>query len=218
MTYLYWIIASFLWFLLIYSIIPTSIQFIFNNNEIYDKNVKKLVEQRKFELKYSLCSIFIFSLGSIVLCFLEQQQRINFNFNNVNYLVIAFEFLILIIWNDIHFYIIHYLMHKSYLKKFHALHHRLKYPSVYSSYTLHPIEAILLGSVMPLILLFIKFHIISLLFLTIWSLTINSLEHNNKQYKFKSLSNHQLHHSHYHGNYSFFFSFLDKIFNTEIKK
>ena len=218
MIYLNFTIGAFIWFAFIYAAIPTLIHFIFKNNQIYDSTVKKINNQIKFELKYSIYSILIFSIGASLLAFFYNENKIDISFVNINYSIIFTQCIVLIIWNDLHFYFMHYLMHKTSLKKFHALHHRLRYPSVYSSYALHPVEAMLLGSVMPMILLFVNFHIISLLFLTIWSLVINSLEHNNKQYGLQSLTNHQLHHSHYHGNYSFFFSFLDKIFKTEIKK
>lgn len=218
MIYLYGIFLSFFWFVFIYLTITTTVEFLCRKNKNYDINVKKIKEQRKFELKYSLFSIIVFALGSVILTFFYLQGKIDINFQNIDYKLIIIECLFFIVWNEIHFYFTHLLMHKTYLKRYHVLHHKIKNPSAFSSFALHPIEAMLLSTIMVIALIFSSFHIITLLFFSIWSLTINSIAHSNKNIKCKFLESHQLHHSNYHGNYGFAIPLLDKIFKTQIKK
>jgi sterol desaturase/sphingolipid hydroxylase (fatty acid hydroxylase superfamily) len=115
----------------------------------------------------------------------------------------------------------HRLMHSQF-KKIHAPHHLSISATPFTAYSMSPWEAILLGSVMPIAMLFHNFSLFSLALLPIWSIAINTLAHANSNI-FPSASEHSLlgvikhhqsHHSKYHGNYSFFFTQLDRWFNT----
>ncbi len=215
MIYVSTVLGSFLWFSFIYLFFSFTIEKLLNKKAVFDNQVKYIDNQRKFELKYTFLSIFIFSLGSVVLVEFYKIGRILTE--NPTLLEFITEASILIIFNELHFYVVHFTLHKTSLKKYHLIHHRLKNPTAFSSYALHPVESSMLGSVMPIILLFGSFHYQSLLFLTIWSLVINCISHTNKNLRLKFLTEHQQHHSYYNGNYAFTFSFLDKILKQEVK-
>lgn len=178
------------------------------------------VRQIQSELMYSLRSIFLFGIGIFI-----PWAMIKLNIANIYHPAslanIALDCLILVLWNDLHFYMLHRLLHVKF-KKSHALHHKSVTATPFSAYSMSVVEATLLGSVMPIAMLFYNFSLASLVFLPVWSIFINTLAHSNCDFfpnaKENSLlyfiRHHQNHHSHYHGNYSFFFGQLDTWFRT----
>jgi len=131
--------------------------------------------------------------------------------------VVVAEIIVLIFWNDIHFYIGHRALHEiKFLKKMHGFHHRFRPSTPFAAFAFHPVEALILGSVLPIAMLVYDFSIYSLLFLPLWSITINTISHANIKNVFIS-EHHQAHHYYYNGNYGFCFPIFDKILKTEIK-
>jgi len=134
---------------------------------------------------------------------------------------IAVEFVALVVWNDLHFYASHRLLHAGF-GKLHAMHHRSVVATPFAAYCMSASEALLLGSVMPLAMLAHRFSIESLMLLPVWSIFINTLAHSNCDFlpatggfrPLRFIRHHQDHHSHYHGNYGFFFCLLDEWFHT----
>lgn len=166
------------------------------------------------EVVKSLQTISIFSLGFLVVWYGLRYKIFSINFK---FSFVAFcELIILILWNDVHFYFSHRLLHKvKLLKKYHSVHHKFRPSTPFAAFAFHPVEAIILGSVLPIALLFHEFSAFSLIFLPIWSIIINTLSHAN--IKNLSLSqHHQDHHFYYQGNYGFFFQGLDKLFKSYI--
>lgn len=174
------------------------------------------------EIVASMRSVLLFGVGLLVPWLLIEYNWATVQFD-ASLSVILVEGLVLILWNDLHFYVIHRLFHK-YFKKLHAPHHRATVATPFSAYSMSVAEAVLLGSVMPLAMLAHEFSLIALLLLPVWSITINALAHSNctfawgKQHSgLKFILHHQAHHSKYHGNYSFFFNQLDSWFHSHQK-
>lgn len=177
--------------------------------------------QIRSEVTYSLRSILCFGLGILV-----PWAMIKFNITSLQVISnaekIIIDSFILIIWNDIHFYFSHRLLHEKF-KKSHGLHHQSHTATPFSAYSMSITEALLLGSVMPIAMPFHNFSLVSLLFLPVWSILINTLAHSNcnlfpnakEDTILGFIKHHQSHHSHYHGNYSFFFHQLDQWLNTD---
>jgi len=188
------------------------------NRPIEPKPIKPA--QIRHELTHSLRSILCFGVG-ILLPWGMIQLNISSIETQSNIGKITLECALLIIWNDIHFYCLHRLLHEKF-KKAHGLHHQSHTATPFSAFSMSITEALLLGSVMPIAMLFHNFSLASLLFLPIWSICINALAHSNCDFFPNAEENtllgfikhHQSHHSHYHGNYSFFFTWLDQWFNT----
>ena len=82
----------------------------------------------------------------------------------------------MVLWNDLHFYAMHRLLHQK-LRRAHAIHHRSVAATPFASYSMSATEALLLGSVMPLAMLAHDFSWQALLFLPVWSIAINTLSH-----------------------------------------
>ena len=138
------------------------------------------------------------------------------------------EVLIVLLIDDMYFYFYHRLMHqnKYIYRKIHIIHHRATtpFPSEYL-YT-HPLEW-MIGMIGPFIGIAILGGIsiysfwLLLIIRNIHELDIHSGLKSNfliKLFPFSgSNEHHDLHHSILDGNYASSFTFLDKIFKTEIK-
>ncbi|MGB4812591.1 MAG: sterol desaturase family protein [Methylophilaceae bacterium] len=176
--------------------------------------------QIRKEIIQSLRAILIFGVG-MLLPWLMLKKGFTSIIVEANVAVIFAEGLALIIWNDIHFYGMHRLLHRRF-KKAHGIHHQSIASTPFSAYSMSITEAVLLGSVMPLAMLFHHFSLQALLFLPVWSIFINTLAHSNCNLFPKASANsllgfikhHQDHHSYYQGNYSFFFPQLDRWLGT----
>jgi Delta7-sterol 5-desaturase len=180
------------------------------------------VGQLKRELELSFLSIVVFGAGMIFPWGLLQLGWAK--------LAIApsvtqtfVEILILIVWNEIHFYINHRLLHTSLLRQFHLPHHRSVVTTPWSAYSFHPIEAAMLGNVILLPMLLHDFSVYALFSVPLFSLLFNSIGHSNFDFNprsprviFNGARRHHLHHSCFHGNYGFMFPFMDWIFKTAL--
>jgi lathosterol oxidase len=179
--------------------------------------------QIRHELSLSALSILIFGIGTILpwgLLRLGWAQLAA----DPGPLRIALEMLVLLLWNDIHFYANHRLLHTRWLRRFHAQHHRSLVTTPFSTYSFHPLEAALLGNVILLPMLLHDFSFAALLSLPVMSLLLNNLGHSNYDFApsaghdhwLSASRRHHLHHTRHHGNYGFLFNFMDGGFGTRL--
>ncbi len=216
-----WGIAYFFSIYLLFASFAWSVAWLVNR-PIETRPVKP--KQLITELLDSIRSILIFGIG-IVIPWAMLKLNISAFPSSVSAVSILSEILVLIIWNDIHFYGMHRLLHYRF-KRSHAVHHLSVTATPFTAYSMSIWEAILLGSVMPIAMLFHDFSFASLAFLPIWSIAINTMAHSNcnlfpnaSEHSLLGLVNHhQCHHSHYRGNYSFFFPQLDHWLHTTLIK
>lgn len=176
--------------------------------------------QLKRELLWSAGSIVIFGAGMIFPWGFLQLGWAKLAINPST-LQIIIEFLVLLVWNEIHFYINHWLLHTRWLRRFHLPHHRSVVTTPWSTYAFHPVEALMLGNVILLPMLMHDFSVYALFSVPLFSLLFNSIGHSNYDFGparhsvFHSASRrHHLHHACFNGNYGFMFPFMDKIFKT----
>lgn len=176
--------------------------------------------QVRFEMRNALRSIVIFGAGVIVPWGLLQWGVVDIDLQ-AGATGIVIDCLLLVIWNELHFYAMHRLLHEKF-GRLHAAHHKSVVSTPFSAYSMSATEAAMLGSVMPLAMLMHDFSLPALVFLPVWSICLNALAHSNcdlfpwagERSLFNFIRHHQCHHSHYHGNYSFMFSQLDRWFGT----
>jgi len=134
---------------------------------------------------------------------------------------IGAEILLLFVWNELHFFVCHRLLHTRWLyRHVHRIHHESVTPTPFSTYSFHWLEAALLGSVMITAMLWHTFNIWPLLFLPVMSLMFNTIGHANYDVfagKRRSASvEHAGHHRRVSGNYGFYVPLLDRLFGTRI--
>ena len=138
---------------------------------------------------------------------------------------ITLEILVLVAWNDVHFWINHRLLHTKLLRRFHLPHHRSVVTTPFSTYSFHPIEALMLGNVIMLPMVLHDFSFWSLASVPLFSLFFNCIGHANYDFFpnvsyshwFAASRRHHLHHACYHGNFGFQFTFMDRLFRTRLQ-
>lgn len=180
-------------------------------------------EQIRTEILRSIRTILLFGVGMLLPWAMLKYGVASVTIE-ASMSVILLECLLLVLWNDLHFYAMHRLMHHHF-KKAHGVHHQSITSTPFATYSMSVTEALLLGSVMPLAMPFHTFSLQALLFLPVWSILVNSLAHSNCNLFAKAdadsilgfIKHHQNHHSYYQGNYSFFFPHLDCWFGTAQK-
>ncbi len=137
---------------------------------------------------------------------------------------IAAEIAVLFVWNELHFYVNHRLLHTRPLRRFHAEHHRSHIATPFSTYAFHPVEAVMLGSVPLLPMLVHDFSFLALACLPVLSIVLNSLGHANYEFTRHAPASgplgasrrHHLHHAVSRGNYGFLLTVFDRWMRTEL--
>lgn len=179
--------------------------------------------QLKREISLSLVSILIFGVGMIFPWGLIQLGWATLA-PHPSAQRIVLEILVLLIWNDMHFWINHRLLHTPWLRRFHLPHHRSVVTTPFATYAFHPIEALMLGNVILLPMIVHDFSFWALLSVPLFSLFFNCIGHANYDF-FRKVSyahwfaasrRHHLHHACYQGNYGFQFTFMDRLFGTRL--
>jgi len=179
--------------------------------------------QLRHELAWSGLSVLIFGVGMVFPWGLLQLGWASLAPSPSGW-QIAFEILILAIWNDIHFWLNHRMLHSRWLRRFHLPHHRSVVTTPFSTYSFHPIEALMLGNVILLPMLLHDFSFWALFSVPLFSLFFNCVGHANYDFFpgvsyahwFAASRRHHLHHACYNGNYGFQFTFMDRLFGTRL--
>lgn len=173
--------------------------------------------QVAFEIKNSLISILVFATSGIPIIFLYRQGYIHVLPNTLEYILLSL--LLLNIWNEIHFFFIHRLLHHPFLmKKVHYIHHRSLIPTVYAVYSFHWIEATLLSTVQLTLLAFTPLSSLAIFIYPINSILFNLSAHCNHRFgagqsnKWLAFATkHHKHHSERLKNYGFVTFILDQL-------
>ena len=179
--------------------------------------------QLQREISLSAVSILIFGVGMIFPWGLVQLGWATLA-PNPSATRIVLEILVLVAWNDVHFWINHRLLHTRWLRRFHLPHHRSVVVTPFATYAFHPIEALMLGNVILLPMIVHDFSFWSLASVPLFSLFFNCVGHANYDFFpgvsyahwFAASRRHHLHHACYHGNYGFQFTFMDRLFRTRL--
>jgi Delta7-sterol 5-desaturase len=181
--------------------------------------------QRAAEVRSSLLSIVLFGGYGVLTLF-----GLHAGFWGVSSArpgAVLAELVFLVLWNDVHFYVIHRLLHLPLLYRWvHRHHHRAIRPTPWSTFAMHPLEAILLGSVMVLVMPFHDFSWLTLLLFPVVSLALNNVGHMNYDvapgvsdwHPLAGSRRHEQHHHFVHGNYGFMLPLLDRLFKTELPR
>jgi Delta7-sterol 5-desaturase len=180
--------------------------------------------QIRFEIRHSLQSVFVFGWSAIPLVWMIRQGWISLLPDTVGYVFMGLT--ILTIWNEIHFFIIHRLMHLPFfMKRVHYIHHRSITPTVYSVYSFHWLEAFLLSTVPLTIAPWIPFSPLAIFLYPLVSILLNFSGHCNYRFgngtgaNWKILSTrHAEHHRKGRKNYGFASHLLDYLYGLNTAK
>jgi lathosterol oxidase len=184
-------------------------------HKIVDKQITN--EQIKFELLHSFQSIVIFGFSAFPIIYLIRNGVIELLPDTVLNVIIGVG--LLTIWNEIHFFLVHRLMHLPFFFKYvHKIHHKSKVPTVYSVYSFHWFEALLLSTVPLTITPFVSFAPLAIFLYPLTSILLNFSGHCN--YRFGNGEGlswslfgtfHNEHHFKSRQNYGFASNLLDRL-------
>jgi len=201
------------------------------------QDLEKKDEIKKDEIK----NIF---LPFLLTCFNSFIQSITIDYYTIHKLQSNFtlynsllSFVVYLILTDFYFYVTHRISHSPLLYKYiHKIHHKYTSPSIYASYYEHPLEHLLVWS-MPYIILP---HFVPINNFVYWSFVfytslLSIVGHSGNDYKlniwysfnftgkkdvyyyYTHSYHHDLHHLKTNCNYSLYFTYLDRFFNTLYK-
>ena len=181
-------------------------------------------DQLRREWRQSLHSVLIFGIGMVVPWGFLQLGWAQLA-PNASAERIALEIAALLVWNDVHFWINHRLLHTRRLLRFHGDHHRSVVTTPWSTYSFHPIEAMMLGNIILLPMLVHDFYFWSLASVPVLSLLLNVIGHANYDFfprvgdshPLAASRRHHLHHARPAGNYGFALAFMDQLMRTQVK-
>ena len=186
-------------------------------NIIIDKPISS--QQQNYEIKHSLLSIFIFGFSALpVIYFIRNGQIVLLPDTFLN---ILSGLILLTLWNEVHFFVIHRLMHLPFFMKYvHLVHHKSHIPSVYSVYSFHGVEAMLLSTVPLTITPFVHIAPTAIMLYPLASILLNFAGHCNYRFgkgtgsRWKLIGTyHNEHHAKGRKNYGFASDFLDNLYS-----
>ena len=221
----YWqlYVLTFLYFVFLYFVLAPlflkACEFLYKHGKL-EKIILESASKKQllFEKKHSFQSIVIFGFSILPIIFMVRNNNITFIPNTITNIVAGL--IILTIWNEIHFFIVHHLMHLPFfMKRVHKVHHKSKITTVYSVYSFHWFEALLLSTVPLTLLLFIDVSSIAIALYPLLSVFVNYIGHCNYRFgngtgkKWTLLAtNHNEHHYVLRKNYAFTFNILDVFY------
>ncbi|HZY80322.1 MAG TPA: sterol desaturase family protein [Cyclobacteriaceae bacterium] len=181
-------------------------------------------DQVNFEIRHSVSSIIVFGFSSLPLIYVIRTQLVSLASDTL--FNIFFGIVLLNIWNEIHFFVIHRIMHLPwFMKRVHAIHHRSVVPTVWSVYSFHWFEAFLLSTVPLTLIPFIALSPLAIALYPLTSVLLNYSGHSN--YRFGSgdgpawklfSTRHAEHHYKRRQNYGFATNLLDWLYSYKTRK
>jgi sterol desaturase/sphingolipid hydroxylase (fatty acid hydroxylase superfamily) len=199
----------------------------FNENKIQANAVSHV--QLRRELIYSAVSLAIFCLTGLVVFLLYQNHlsEIYLDITNRSLAYFFLSILLMILFHDMYFYWTHRLLHlPGWYQKVHSIHHRSSNPSPFTSLAFHPIEAVIQGLVLPLMVLIIPLHPFAIFAFLIYMVYKNVRGHagfefttaDQRKKKWNQVHSYSIHHNlhHLHGrdNYGLYFTIWDRVMRT----
>ena len=187
-------------------------------------NIPVSKKQLRFEIKYSIQSIIIFGCSVIPIVYLIRTEIIKLSEYTLGRVLLGL--VILTIWNEVHFFFVHRLMHTPYfMRKVHHIHHQSKTPTVFAVYSFHWVEAALLSTVPITILPFLSLPAITLFLYPLLSILLNFAGHCNYRFGNGKKPNwalfgtkHFNHHYQFSTSYSFASGLMDRLFTKKTTK
>ena len=193
-------------------------------------SISRLNTDIKGDTKLGFLSTAVFAsvlAGSIKL-YAMGLTRIYLDPGQYGWFYILFSFLIVLFVQDTVFYFIHRLFHHPQLYWLsHRGHHRSRQPSPWTSFALDPIESLVHSLLLVLLVVLLPLHLVTVLAvlttMSAWAM-VNHLspEILPQWFPHHWLGNwiigpahHSIHHKHFNRHYGLYFTFWDRLMNTQ---
>lgn len=189
---------------------------------------KDKATQIKRELKWSFFSSIVFCLygGFSFWAYQHGMTKVYDRFFTYPLWYFCLSIIILLILYETYYYWLHRWMHlPSVYRVVHKVHHQSINATVFTSFSFHPIEAILQSLFFPLVIFIIPLHY-SVIFVVLLLMTISAVINHSGVEIFHSpfvlkhfigSSHHHLHHTQYKANFGLYFTWWDRWMKTEAK-
>jgi Delta7-sterol 5-desaturase len=211
------------YFLVLYFIVGalfgTVVRFLLNKRLVHTIVRQPLAKgQVRHEIRHSLSSVLVFGFSALPVAGLAREGWITLL--PVTFWNTVIGIVLLNAWNEIHFFAVHRLMHTPFFfRHVHKVHHRSLVPTLYSVYSFHWIEALLLSSVPLTLILFCPLSPLALAIYPLTSILLNFAGHSNVRFG-NGTGNpvklfgtaHNEHHAKGRPNFGFATPFLDHLY------
>jgi len=182
------------------------------------------------EITYSVSSLLVVSAGSAVMLAMVVSGWGEVYHDPLKY---GWTWLLLslpvaIVLHDLYFYWTHRLLHTPWLfRHVHGVHHRSRHPSPWAALSFHPVEALIQGAPLSLILLVVPLDDYVVLAFLLHQMLRNAYGHGGVELcprgfarhwfwgRFATSTHHHLHHETARGNYGLWFTWWDRWCGTE---
>lgn len=181
------------------------------------------------EIGYSLLTMCIFAAYALLVFRspLTQYSRIYRDLHAYSAVWFFASVLLCILIHDTYFYWSHRLMHDKRIFRFvHLVHHKSVNPSPWAAYAFHPLEAVVEGGVIVVIVLLIPVHPLAIGMFLLFMLSFNIYGHLGyelypRRFRESAIgqwlttsTSHNRHHRYFKGNYGLYFAFWDRLMGT----
>jgi sterol desaturase/sphingolipid hydroxylase (fatty acid hydroxylase superfamily) len=182
------------------------------------------------EITYSLSTLLVFAAGGAVMLAMIVSDWMDIYDDPLKY---GWTWLLLslpvsIVLQDCYFYWTHRWLHTRWMfRHVHGVHHRSRNPSPWASFALHPIEALIQGAGLPVILLIMPLNKYVVIGYLLHQMVRNAQIHSGVELfpagfvrhpfwgHFAATTHHSLHHETARGNYALWFTWWDRWHGTE---
>ncbi|HEX8546300.1 MAG TPA: sterol desaturase family protein [Cytophagaceae bacterium] len=198
------------------------------NRKISAKNHN--TSQLRKEISWSIITSLIFAVvgALVVVAWQNGWTRIYIEIQPIGWLWFLGSLMVYMIIHETYYYWVHrWMHHPKIFRHIHKVHHDSKITSPWTAFSFHPIEGFIEAIILPMMLFLIPINYYALIiYLTImtFSSVVNHLDIEvypkefNKHWLGRWLigaSHHSLHHSQFKFNYGLYFTFWDKLTDTE---
>ena len=189
-------------------------------------------EQFLKEVKWSFVSSAIFTLLSMLMIWVYQlgYTKVYTEIDSRGWIYFFVSLGLYLILYETYYYWLHRWMHRpAIFRVIHKIHHESINTSAFTSFSFHPLEALLQFTLLPVLIMVFPINLyalgIFLVFMTVSAIINHAgievyppwfLKHRMARWLIGS-THHDLHHKEFKTNYGLYFTFWDKWMNTESK-
>lgn len=186
--------------------------------------------QVKNEIRNSFLGSILFALAGVVMLIFWQKgiTQLYTSLSMWDVLWLPFSYFMALFIHETYYYWLHRWMHQpQVLRHFHQMHHNSLYTSSFTSFSFHPIEAILQAVFLPVLVLLLPIHFFVLIALLLTMSISAVINHagvevyphwalNSGLFRWMvGATHHDMHHRKYRCNYGLYFTFWDVWMKTE---
>lgn len=188
------------------------------------------IPQVKKEIWYSFLGAIIFAISGTVLliCWQHGYSKLYTEIKGRDLFWIPISYFLALFLHETYYYWLHRWMHRpKVLRHFHHIHHNSLYTSSFTSFSFHPIEAMLQAVFLPVLVLILPMHFTVLVALLVTMSITAVINHAGVEvYGSTAIrspiarwiigaTHHDQHHLKYRCNYGLYFTFWDVWMKTE---